>query len=222
MASLPTDGATAPPPLINRPEAKLPALPKGTTPPPPPRPVASPLTPLLPGSRVHKRPLPFPSVRTTARAFGPDFDLDGYRMPPRAPHTVVIKVSASTPFMAAVKRARNALETGPQTTKGLPLTARIAALGVDAAKAGEAVLGPVSDALDEVVLVATGRAIAKALEVGMFLKRNKELVVVVRTRTVAAIDDVVMGGVEEEEGGGEEEVRVRQLSCVEVGIRHRK
>lgn len=143
-------------------------------------------------------------------------------MPPRAPHTVVIKVSASTPFMAAVKRARHALETGPQTTKGLPLTARIAALGVDAAKAGEAVLGPVSDALDEVVLVATGRAIAKALEVGMFLKRNKELVVVVRTRTVAAIDDVVMGGVEEEEGGGEEEVRVRQLSCVEVGIRHRK
>lgn len=124
--------------------------------------------------------------------------------------------------MAAVKRARNALETGPQTTKGLPLTARIAALGVDAAKAGEQVLGPVSDALDEVVLVATGRAIAKALEVGMFLRRNKELVVVVRTRTVAAIDDVVMGGVEEEEGGGEEEVRVRQLSCVEVGIRHRK
>ena len=93
---------------------------------------------------------------------------------------------------------------------------------MDAAKAGEQALGPVSDALDEVVLVATGRAIAKALEVGMFLRRNKELVVVVRTRTVAAIDDVVMGGVEEEDGEEQEQARLRQLSCVEVGVRHKR
>lgn len=152
----------------------------------------------------------------------PGCDLDGYRMPPRAPHTVLVKVTASAPFMSLVKRVRAGLDTGPQKTKGLPLTARIAALGVGTAGTREgapAARGPITDALDDVVLVATGRAIQKALEVGAFLMRNKELVVLFRTRSVAAVDDVVA---EDEDADVEDQVRVRHVSCVEVGIRWAK
>lgn len=76
--------------------------------------------------------------------------------------------------------------------------------------------------MDDVVLVATGRAIQRAVEVGGFFTRERELVVLVRTRTLRAIDDVVVGGGDDEEDGegeGEDQVRVRNLSCVEVGIR---
>jgi ribonuclease P/MRP protein subunit POP7 len=67
-----------------------------------------------------------------------------------------------------------------------------------------------------VVLVATGRAIEKASEVGGFFTREKDLVVLVRTRTLQAVDDVV---VEDEEADVEDQVRVRCVSCVEIGIR---
>ncbi|KAK0726014.1 Rpp20 subunit of nuclear RNase MRP and P-domain-containing protein [Lasiosphaeris hirsuta] len=206
-----------PKPLVNRPEAKLPRLPKG--------------------SRIHKRSLPSLSHTRRQPAKGaatnssssssssssaqlPGCDLDGYRMPPRAPHTVLIKVTSSAPFMSLVKRVRAGLDTGPQKTKGLPLTARIAALGVGGAAATiEEARGPITDAFDDVVLVATGRAIQKALEVGAFFIRNKELVVLFRTRSVAAIDDIVA---EDEDADVEDQVRVRHVSCVEVGIRWAK
>ena len=122
--------------------------------------------------------------------------------------------------MALVKRTRAALENGPQTTKGLPLTARVAALGVGVGGGGkdEQRTNLISDALDDVVLIGTGRAIQKALEVGAFFLRNKELIVLFRTRTVAAIDDIVM---EDEDAEEEDQVRVRHVSCIEVGIRRK-
>lgn len=114
-----------------------------------------------------------------------------------------------------------------QSTKGLPLTARIAAL--DTSSGGNSQgdgQGPVEDALDDVVLVATGRAIQKAVEVGCFFTRERDLNVLLRTRTVRGVDDVARGeegddgddGSEEEEGNG---ARVRAVSCVEVGVRWR-
>ena len=176
------------------------------------------------GSRVLKRPLPEVFTIRTSRAnpnpLTPPCDIDGYDMPPRAPHTVLIKVTSKAPFMACVKRVRTALQSGPQKTKGLPLTARIAAMGVrgDRTRDTPPITWPCADAFDDVVLVATGKAIPKALEVGAFFKRtNKELIVLFRTRTVRSIDDIVMS----EEGDADEEdhVRVRHMSCIEVGIR---
>ncbi|KAK1776435.1 Rpp20 subunit of nuclear RNase MRP and P-domain-containing protein [Copromyces sp. CBS 386.78] len=160
--------------------------------------------------------------------------MDGYRPPPRAPHTLIIKVTSNAPFMSLVKRVRKGLESPScmsrqQSTRGLPLTARIAALdtgggggGGNAQGQGEG--GPVQDALDDVVLVATGRAIQKAVEVGCFFTRERDLNVLLRTRTVRGVDDVVRG--EEDEGSEEEEeegggARVRAVSCVEVGVRWR-
>jgi ribonuclease P/MRP protein subunit POP7 len=126
--------------------------------------------------------------------------------------------------MSLVRRVRKALDKAPaqNSTRGLPLTARIAALKV--AKSGDGVGvggshgnvgrgqgGIISDALDDVVLVATGRAIEKAIDVGGFFTREKDLIVLVRTRTLQAVDDVV---VEDEEADVEDQVRVRCLSCV--------
>ncbi|KAK4133568.1 hypothetical protein BT67DRAFT_423729 [Trichocladium antarcticum] len=189
--------------LANRPENKLPPIPKG--------------------SRIQKRPLPGPppfsksqntlsaNVRTA-----PATEPDGYTLPPRATHTVVIKVASSASFMSLVRRVRKALEKGPpQKTKGLALAARVAALDVRGRGAGGQA-GPVEDALDDVVLVATGRAIQRAVEVGAFFTRERDLVVLARTRTLRAIDDVVA---QDEEADVEDQVRVRNLSCVEVGIR---
>lgn len=118
--------------------------------------------------------------------------------------------------MSLVKRVRKALDKGPaQKSKGLALTARIAALEVRRST-GAAASGVVEDALDDVVLVATGRAIPRAIEVGGFFTRERDLIVLARTRTLRAIDDVVA---EDEDADVEDQVRVRNLSCVEVGIR---
>lgn len=177
------------------------------------------------GFHILKRPLPevFTIRASQANPNPPNspYDLDGYLMPPRAPHTVLIKVTSKTPFMASVKRVRTALNNGSQKTKGLPLTVRIAAMGVREERSRDSPPSwPISDALDDVVLVATGKAIPKALEVGAFFRRtNKELLVLFRTRTIRSIDDIVM----DEDGDADEEdhVRVRHMSCIEVGIRWR-
>jgi ribonuclease P/MRP protein subunit POP7 len=174
------------------------------------------------GAKLIKRPLPNLSIvrqlRNAGASNAPTTDIDGYQMPPRAAHTTVIKVTAKTPFMAIIKRARQALDIGTQKTKGLPLTAQVAALEVNARKSKEQSQGVIADALDDVVLVATGKAIQRAFEAGFFLRRNKELLVIFRTRTVSAIDEIVM---DDDEADVEDQVRVRQISCVEIGVRWR-
>ncbi|KAL2269314.1 hypothetical protein VTJ83DRAFT_1498 [Remersonia thermophila] len=216
-------------PLPNRPEAKLPPIPKG--------------------ARIHKRPLPIPATTTRLRRNAPAFsssslpgafstaaDIDGYLPPPRASHTIVIKVSSSAAFMSLVRRVRKALDKAPrrQATRGLPLAARMEALKVArpspsgpaaataAVTSAAAAGGGMQDAvLDDVVLVATGRAIARVVEVAGFFTREQDLAVLVRTRTVRAVDDVLAAedAGEEEAEDFEDQVRVRSVSCVEVGIR---
>ncbi|KAK3367321.1 Rpp20 subunit of nuclear RNase MRP and P-domain-containing protein [Lasiosphaeria ovina] len=188
------------------------------------------LPPIPKGFRIQKRPLPRQSLSHLSRDGVPD--ADGYMPGPRASHTVVINVTAKTPFMSLVKRVRKALENGPEKTKGLSLATRMAALQTvqrndsnnaraDGGSASSA--GFLSDSLDDVVMVATGRAIQKAVEIGAFFTREKELLVVPRTRSLAVIDDIVLdddtlsGG----EADGEDQVRVRNISALEIGIRWR-
>jgi ribonuclease P/MRP protein subunit POP7 len=54
------------------------------------------------------------------------------------------------------------------------------------------------------------------VDVAGLFTREKDLLVLMRTRSLKAVDDVVA---EDEEGDLEDEVRVRYLSCLEVGIR---
>ncbi len=188
------------------------------------------------GASLRKRPLPalpLPDINprkrkpATQSTNTPKFDVDGYLPPPRGPRTVVIKVTATTPLMVAVRRVNQVLDTGPQKTKGLPLASRLAAMKVRegaASNAGDS--SPqrcVTDGHDDVVLIATGRAIERALEAGAYFLRNKELIVVFRTRSMPVIDDICARD-DAEDGKAEDDVdiedsRVRYVSCVEVGIR---
>ncbi|KAH6855427.1 Rpp20 subunit of nuclear RNase MRP and P-domain-containing protein [Chaetomium sp. MPI-CAGE-AT-0009] len=220
--------------LTNKPETKLPPIPHGSRiqkrPLPGPSPSARPRTTTTPNSRTHRSGSP-----TSVEARMAAADPDGYLPPPRASHTAVIKVSSGASFMSLVRRARKALEKAParQSTKGLPLAARVAALKVGGAGSGGgggggggASSGAVgngrgpgrllADALDDVVLVATGRAIEKAVDVAGLFTREKDLVVLMRTRSLRAVDDVMA---EDEEADIEDEVRVRYVSSLEVGIR---
>jgi ribonuclease P/MRP protein subunit POP7 len=174
-----------------------------------------------------KRPLPNLSIvrqlRKASVSHAPTTDLDGYQLPPRAAHTILIKVTAKTPLVATIKRARKALDLAPgtQKTKGLPLTQRIESLAVNTSNSKEQSQGGISDALDDVVLVATGKAIERAFQAAFILRRNKELIVIFRTRTVSSIDDIVID--DDDDNGAdvdmEDQVRVRHMSCVEIGVR---
>lgn len=130
--------------------------------------------------------------------------------------------------MSVVKRVRKALENGPQKTKGLPLLARVAALNTgrgSGAGAGdddeEGVDGGAGKAGPEVLVLGTGRAIEKTLNVAAWFNRQKDCRVSLRTRTLGAVDDVIMGETEGGEEDEEDQARVRMVSCLEVVIRLR-
>lgn len=120
---------------------------------------------------------------------------------------------------------RKALETSPsgvrgQSTKGLPLTARVAALsaGGSTTKArGDG--GSAAEGGDEILVRGAGRAIAKMLHVAAFFTRERDCKVSLRTLTEGAVDDVVVDNAEEEGGFAAEESRVRMVSVLEVGVR---
>ena len=67
---------------------------------------------------------------------------------------------------------------------------------------------------EEVIVKATGKAIERCLQVGLWAMQQEDLRVEVRTGSVGAVDDVV-------EEGGEVESRVRRVSCLEVRVRLR-
>lgn len=172
-----------------------------------------------------------------------------------------VYVSAKTPFMAVVKRVRKALENSggghPRSTRGLPLTARVAALstGGRTSSGRQSDESEVSDdgssnkaADDEVVILGSGRAIEKTLNVAAWFQRQTDCRVSLRTRSVAAIDDIVLGraqemhdkgeaaegddadaeveaddadGEQEDDDDAEDHARVRMVSCLEVAVRLR-
>jgi ribonuclease P/MRP protein subunit POP7 len=69
---------------------------------------------------------------------------------------------------------------------------------------------------EEVIVKATGKAIERCLQVGLWAMQQEDLRVEVRTGSVGAVDDVVEVG-----EGGEVESRVRRVSCLEVRVRLR-
>lgn len=139
--------------------------------------------------------------------------------------------------MAVVKKVRKALEGGngqPRSTRGLPLTAQVAALNTGAGGSGRQEGN--ANGKKEVVILGTGRAIEKTLNVAAWFQRQPDCKVNLRTRSVAAVDDVVLGTGDEEnkeldldeadgemdmEGGvadAEDYARVRMISCLEVAV----
>lgn len=77
----------------------------------------------------------------------------------------------------------------------------------------------------EVLVLATGRAIERAVRVASFFQKQRDCIVQLRTSSIGAIDDVVAAtkGEDDEEVpfGGDEETRKRMVSCLEVSIKLR-
>ena len=71
----------------------------------------------------------------------------------------------------------------------------------------------------EVLVLATGRAIQKAVTVASFFQKQRDCVVRLRTRSVAAVDDLVTEGEEDFPFG--DDTRKRMVSCLEVSIKLR-
>ncbi|KAI4196887.1 MAG: hypothetical protein LQ350_006256 [Teloschistes chrysophthalmus] len=171
--------------------------------PPPPRPKNPQLT-SPPDARITKRPLlhpPIPSPYTSAS------------------QPKIIYISATTPFISAVKRVRklldliqkrstgkskliddanaNANANAPGNNDKQNLRALAAAVsgggGADGSKAGK----------EEVILKATNRAIEKALGLAVFFQGQEDLRVRLRTGSQGVVDDVeVLGGGKRERGKG--------------------
>jgi ribonuclease P/MRP protein subunit POP7 len=160
--------------------------------------------------------------------------------------------------MAVVRRTLKMLEKPSQRTRSLPLAARMQAVraGAGAGRGaerrdgdGEGDADTDADAAaegregkDDVVLLGTGRAIEKTLQVAAWLQRRGDLRVSLRTGSVGTVDDLVpverrkaedgdgdgMGAEEDadlrdaaSDGGELPSARVRWLSCMEVGVRMR-
>jgi ribonuclease P/MRP protein subunit POP7 len=81
---------------------------------------------------------------------------------------------------------------------------------------------------DEIILKATGKAIAKALSLGLWFEEKEEYSVRIETGTVGAIDDIVApedGGAEDEDeamkDGAEEDIpksRIRYASTIQIFV----
>lgn len=108
--------------------------------------------------------------------------------------------------MAVVKRVRKRLDkalVGGPMTKGMSLAKRVEALK----KQDSPGTNP------EVLILGTGKAIEKVLNVAAWFEDQNDCVVEVRTKTVGTVDDVVV------DGDAEDESRVRRMSALEVTVR---
>ena len=84
----------------------------------------------------------------------------------------------------------------------------------------ESVLKAKDKGAEEVVLKATGRAIERVLELGLYFQGQPDCVIRIRTGGVGVVDDIVEGDREGDKEGEEElpETRVRKTSVVEVAV----
>jgi ribonuclease P/MRP protein subunit POP7 len=185
-------------PPTTKPPPKLARLSKGPLP-PSPFPISIITHKLTAPSdhRILKRPLLHPPIaRPLTSALTPK----------------TIYISTSSPFIALIKRARALLSAIEKRSSP----------AVDFAQHPDKVLKDIEAGVrgrggrEEVVYKATGRAIAKGLQVAMWWQGQEDVRVRIGTASVGAVDDVV--GKDDGEGVGEVESRVRRTSCLEVGL----
>ena len=142
-------------------------------------------------ARVQKRPLFHPAIPSPHAG-------------PSQPK--IIYISATTPFMSAVKRVRRMLDAidkrhmghgssgGSRNRGGTNKNVDRAATGAgrDATQPASTTTSSTAKEREEVLLKATNRAIEKALKLAMFFQKAKEgYRVTVRTGTIRVVDDIV-------------------------------
>ena len=195
---------------------KLPRIPNSTSPPL----FRQPYTDHRPPAhRISKRPPPRPAIPSPYTS---------------AATPKVVYLTAHTPFHSATKRVRKLLALADKRAVG-----KVSLL--DSKKPDKqkmrALAATVADGTgrkgvaEEVFLRGTGKAIARALELGLWFQGQEGYRVRVKTGTVCAVDDIVeRDDVEDAQEGDEsmdvgskeaeevQETRIRRLSMVEIGV----
>ncbi|KAI2611876.1 Rpp20 subunit of nuclear RNase MRP and P-domain-containing protein [Hypoxylon sp. NC1633] len=169
------------------------------------------LPPVPKGATLHRRPTPtrIPSTHTARRIY----------------------ITAKTPFRSVTARVRKQLDKNLReasaantaftnrlaSNKTASLDDRIRAIARQTSASQSSGTGIGLENAGEVVVLGTGRAIPKVVEVALFFQKQRDCVVQMRTGSVSAVDDVVLEG--EEEGGGQGGERARMMSSLEASIR---
>ncbi|KAI9741006.1 MAG: hypothetical protein M1834_002717 [Cirrosporium novae-zelandiae] len=104
----------------------------------------------------------------------------------------VIYVSASTPFVSVIKRARKLLDQADKRSMGK--VSLVDGSGSDRAKMQA--VGSIENAprSEPVVLKGTGRATERVMEVGLWFQAQPDCKVRLLTGSMAVVDDIVEGG----------------------------
>ncbi|KAI0883924.1 Rpp20 subunit of nuclear RNase MRP and P-domain-containing protein [Annulohypoxylon maeteangense] len=176
---------------------KLPAIPKGAT--------------------VRRRPIPTrtPSTRASKRIY----------ITPKTPfRSITARVRKQLDKnLREASSASNAFTNKLAANKGASLDERVRAIqrhSSQSAKGSGNTGGTTGlENAGEVVVLGTGRAIQKVVEVALFFQKQNDCIVQMKTGSVGAVDDVIQEG--DEEWGGEGEERVRMMSSLEASIRLR-
>ncbi|KAI9758164.1 MAG: hypothetical protein M4579_003138 [Chaenotheca gracillima] len=126
--------------------------------------------------RIEKRPLLHPAVNSPYAG---------------SSHQKVIYVSASTPFIAAVKRVRKFLDAIEKRSR------QSEQHSIDKS-------ATTATAHEGVVLKATGKATFRALELALYFQGQPDCQIVIRTSSVGTVDDIVYAENEPDKVGEED------------------
>lgn len=135
-------------------------------------------------ARINKRPLHRPAVPSPYTSSG---------------KSKTVYVSAKTPFMSAVKRVDKILNLAEKRD----VQSATATVRQDNPRKRQKLNGNQSDEItsiaqtlnerqsrEQVIVKATGKAIAKALELGLWFQQRQQYAVKLKTGTVESIDDI--------------------------------
>ncbi|KAI8632715.1 Rpp20 subunit of nuclear RNase MRP and P-domain-containing protein [Xylariaceae sp. FL1651] len=179
-----------------------------------PGPTINKLPPIPKGATVRRRPIPSGPVTSTHSARR-------------------IHVSAKTPFRSVTTRvhkqldkylrqsasSRGAFTNKLSREKNASLGERVRHIQEQSQNAATGGLGLGLENSGEVLVLGTGRAIQKVVEVALFFQKQPDCIVQLRTGSVAAVDDVIA---KDEDGlEGEVDERARMMSSLEASIKLR-
>ncbi|CAK7201557.1 hypothetical protein SEUCBS139899_004263 [Sporothrix eucalyptigena] len=175
-----------------------------------------------------------PSLKRTQRAITRKRAVLGRGQPAQAAIKPlgVLFVATKAPFLSVVNRTVKLLDKGPggarwSSTKVTPLEERVAA---------QSVVSPADAKMARsrsVLLLSTGHAITKLVQIAAWFQRQPSYVVTIRTRSSATVDDIFTMAETVGEGDNEDNMevdtpaatepqrstRLRNVNCLEVAVR---
>ena len=165
--------------------------------------VAAPVN-IIVDAHIEKRPLHHPAIPS-----------------PHSSDPKVVYISAKTPFVSTIKRVRKQLELIDKRAMG-----NVSLLGPGGDKKKIMATGKQEGRNEAVTLKATGKAIERAIDLGLYFQEQDDLKIRIETGTLTVVDDIVENeGPDAEEGlapsGDLPETQIRSLPVLEVAVSFR-